>query len=492
NIYPTKLNLCFSFSILYKLFHPITLSQITTIDKLKLCAQSGDIECLYTLIQEDPHLLDHFDAIPFIDTPLHVAASDGNTQVAIEIMRLKPSFSWKLNQHGFSPIHLALQNMHTGTVLRFVNINKDLVRVKGREGLTPLHFATQNGDIDLLAKFLSLCPESIEDVNIQSETALHIAVKCKQFEALQVLVGWLWRTRHESALHQQKLILNGMDESGNTILHISTLSNEPQVCFVLLHLFVFHVNLEGLSYKDSPFPLCEFSMFWIINDVMDLFLKQIVRLLIKSIIDLNAKNMEGWTALDIADNQTQVDNKEIKDMLSGAGALGSSSLPAVTTLADKLKSDITFNERIAVSIIRNRKNTSNGTRNALLVVAVLIATTTYQAVLSPPGGISQDDQASKGKVVMDTVTFLGFWFFNTTALLASTAVIYLLLPSGGISKLLFAPLYLFSYCYLWSMAFISPNFACFFVNLVLLFLLSLFFVGGTLVYDRVTKLLRGV
>ncbi|KAJ7969022.1 Ankyrin repeat protein [Quillaja saponaria] len=414
-------------------------------DKLKLCAQSGDIDCLYTLIQEDPHLLEHFDAVPFIATPLHVAASDGNTQVAIEIMRIKPSFSWKLNQHGFSPIHLALQNMHTGTVLRFVNINKDLVRVKGREGLTPLHFATQNGDIDLLAKFLSLCPESIEDVNIQSETALHIAVKCKQFEALQVLVGWLWRTRHESALHQQKSILNRKDESGNTILHISALANEPQV----------------------------------------------VRLLLKSIIDLNAKNLEGWTAFDIVENQTQANNKEIKDMLHNAGALGASSLPSVTTLADKLRSDITFNERIAVSVIRNRTNMSNDTRNALLVVAVLIATTTYQAVLSPPGGISQDDQANKGKVVMDTVTFLGFWFFNTTALLASTAVIYLLLPSGGISKLLFAPLYLFSYCYVWSMAFISPNFACFFVNLVLLFLLSLFFVGGTLFYDKVTKLLGG-
>jgi hypothetical protein len=30
-------------------------------------------------------------------------------------------------------------------------------------------------------------------------------------------------------------------------------------------------------------------------------------------------------------------------------------------------------------------------RNALLVVAVLLITVTYQAVLSPPGGLWQDD-----------------------------------------------------------------------------------------------------
>ena len=208
-------------------------------NRLKAAAELGDINLLYALIQEDPHVLEHFDLIPFAETPLHVAASAGHLQFATEIMRLKPSFALKLNQQGLSPIHLALKHGQKRMVLRFVDINKDLVRVKGREGLTPLHFASEIGDIDLLANFLLACPDSIEDVNVRSETALHIAVKIKQREALQVLVGWLKRTRQRCARQIEETILNWKDEAGNTILHISALLNDLQVCFYLYLEFNF-------------------------------------------------------------------------------------------------------------------------------------------------------------------------------------------------------------------------------------------------------------
>lgn len=103
----------------------------TSDDKLKVAAQEGDISLLYTLIQEDLHVLDHMDLTPFAETPLHIVACVGHLQFATEIMRLKPSFAWNM------------------AVLGFVDINKNLVRVKGRDGLTPLHFASQTGEVDL-------------------------------------------------------------------------------------------------------------------------------------------------------------------------------------------------------------------------------------------------------------------------------------------------------------------------------------------------------
>ena len=99
-------------------------------------SQTGNIDALYALIQEDPYLLQHIDQVPFIDTPLHIVASAGKLDFAVEIMNLKPSFARKLNQFGFSPLHLALQNEQIHLVLRLVNIDKDLVRVKGKEGIT--------------------------------------------------------------------------------------------------------------------------------------------------------------------------------------------------------------------------------------------------------------------------------------------------------------------------------------------------------------------
>ena len=90
-------------------------------------------------------LLECIDELPFINTPLHIAASYGNIQFGLELMNLKPSFARKLNPNGFSPIHFALQNGHIELVRQLLQLDGDLVRVKGRERLTPLHYVVESG-----------------------------------------------------------------------------------------------------------------------------------------------------------------------------------------------------------------------------------------------------------------------------------------------------------------------------------------------------------
>lgn len=198
--------------------------------RLREASQAGNIDALYALIQENPYVLQHIDKVPFVDTPLHVAASAGKLSFAVEIMNLKHSFARKLNQFGFSPLHLALQNEQIQLVLRLVNIDKDLVRVKGKEGITPLHFVTRQGNLDVMVEFLKACPYCIEDVNVRGETALHIALQSNMFEALEVLLGWLQKSHHEKAKYWENEILNWKDNEGNTILHIAAARNLPEVC----------------------------------------------------------------------------------------------------------------------------------------------------------------------------------------------------------------------------------------------------------------------
>ena len=114
-----------------------------------------------------------------------------------------------------------------------VEINIDLVQVKGKEGLTPLHFVCQcvrEGNITLLLNLLKPCPDSIEDVNVRSETALHIALRHRNFRALRVLLGWLKRDVRKGARLLERFVLNWEDVAGNTILHISTLTGNKEVC----------------------------------------------------------------------------------------------------------------------------------------------------------------------------------------------------------------------------------------------------------------------
>ncbi|VVA32324.1 Hypothetical predicted protein [Prunus dulcis] len=250
--------------------------------RLKKAAQAGDIDFMYTLIKEDAKLLD-LNGVSYVDTPLHVAASEGHILFAMEIMRLKPSFARKSNQDGFSPIHLALQNGNTQMVLRLLDVDTGLVRVSGREGMTPLHYVAKEGNIELLLVFLSACPKSFEDVTIRNETALHIALKNGKVEAFELLVRWLTHACYEGVHQLEKRILNWKDDDGNTLLHIATIRDQPEE----------------------------------------------VKLLLNSKVDVNAKNSAGLTALDIIQHQSSSDNIKIRTMLYCVGAQEGASLPNV-------------------------------------------------------------------------------------------------------------------------------------------------------------------
>ncbi|KAI8029176.1 Ankyrin repeat-containing protein BDA1 [Camellia lanceoleosa] len=77
--------------------------------RLMEAAQAGDISLMYGCIQEYPKILDGIDETPFVDTPLHIAASARHAHFALEMMKLKPSFGGKLNPQGLSPLDLALR-----------------------------------------------------------------------------------------------------------------------------------------------------------------------------------------------------------------------------------------------------------------------------------------------------------------------------------------------------------------------------------------------
>ncbi|KAL3530132.1 hypothetical protein ACH5RR_009454 [Cinchona calisaya] len=307
-------------------------------------SQTGNTEAFYALLQQNPYLLDDIDKIPFVDTPLHISASAGFTHFALEILTLKSSFGKKLNPDGFSPIDLALRFGHAQTVKRLVDNDPHLIGVKGKERFTALHYVAEVDDVDLLAEFLVKSPKSVEDLTIRGETAVHVAVRNRNVRALKVLLGFLQLTEKEK-------ILNWEDENGDTVLHIAASTN----------------NIE------------------------------VVRLLVGK-VNINHKNQAGLTALDIAIEHSNpaADGKQIERILGSAGGRSSSTVPKIDSLADVLSSNVSsstrklfkHNTQVELGNFGGLNNLSGDTRNALLVVAVLITTATYQAMLSPPGGFS--------------------------------------------------------------------------------------------------------
>ncbi|XP_059654743.1 ankyrin repeat-containing protein BDA1-like [Cornus florida] len=218
------------------------------VQRLNAHAQDGNIEGLCAVIGVDPHVLEGIDKIPFVETPLHVAASAGQVHFAIEIFSLKPSFGRKLNPNGLSPLHLAVPSglaepltraQQAETAIRLINIDRELIRVQGRGRMTPLHYAAERNKFDLLAEFLCACPLSIEDLTIRGETALHVAVRNGSFTTSEVILGWHrkiderfnWTYIPYQFLLREtyKGVLRWKNEDGDTALHIAASTNQPKV-----------------------------------------------------------------------------------------------------------------------------------------------------------------------------------------------------------------------------------------------------------------------
>ena len=153
---------------------------------------------------------------------------------------------------------------------------------------------------------------------------------------------------------------------------------------------------------------------------------------------VNVKNLEGKTALDILQEQTQV-NREMEVKLRHAKALTASSLPTITSYVDYLMQHKDKFRRFRTSFARDVIRISDENRNALLVVAVLLITISYQALLSPPGRLWQDDykpetnQTTAAHKAGKSIAFIKsgyplFLIFNTLTFFSSCAITCLLLP----------------------------------------------------------------
>ena len=194
-------------------------------------------------------------------------------------------------------------------------------------------------------------------------------------------------------------------------------------------------------------------------------------------VNINEKNLEGKTALDILEGQRRqgVDNSEMGVILESAGALTASSLPTVTSsYAHYLRmpgicevAKLTFmNDKVMRSI-------SDEKRNAFLVVVALLVTVTYQAAITPPGGLWQDDlfkpnttdvlrrnpddlyklnitapHRAGSAIAWQNIRFVIFLISNSAIFHFSTLVMVVLVapvPGFGIPLALFSPFLILSY-----------------------------------------------
>ncbi|CAL5438467.1 unnamed protein product [Camellia sinensis] len=226
---------------------------------------------------------------------------------------------------------------------------------------------------------------------------LHIAAMEGHGGILEVLVGTI--------PHAARVRL----DSGETILHLCVKHQQLNTLSLLLHRIP---DPEFVNAKDNDgntilHVAVSGQQFEIVKHVLQ-----------NTKIDVNATNAYGHTAMDIlflAQNGADSEglHVNIEDFLRNSKA--------------KRAKDLVQGEWISKK------------REALMIVASLIATMAFQAGVSPPGGVRQDDSDGHiaGKAVMTPVLYPYFLRANTIGLVSSLSIILLLISGLPFRKRLF-------------------------------------------------------
>ncbi|KAL1531343.1 ankyrin repeat-containing protein ITN1-like [Salvia divinorum] len=366
--------------------------------RLAEAAFRGDLNELQKIMVEDPLILDKITASCTDETPLHAAAVLGHLSFVIELLNRKPELATESDSRGCSPLHLAAAKGHANVVKELLLVNSGVASMRNLDGRTALHVAALKGREGVLVELVGLAPGLTRVLTDRGETGLHLCVKWNRYEAAKLLGEEMSKAK---ASDNGRLV-NWKDYDGNTALHIAVAKKQFEMIKYLIQL-------------DE--------------------------------VDVNALNKNRLTALDLL-RQSPRDTRdmEIEHALLSSGALSAKDMHLITDEGKSHRRLSSLQSRVEKPVVTERKPTDwlGRRRSALMVVASLIATVAFQAGLTPPGGVWEDDyyvnengQAvsnphSAGHSVMayqEPTVYGAFMILNTIAFLASLSII-LLLVSG--------------------------------------------------------------
>ncbi|KAK3436046.1 hypothetical protein EUGRSUZ_C00702 [Eucalyptus grandis] len=312
-------------------------------DELYEAAVKGNVASLLELLEKDKLLLDRIMTGNRTETPVHIAAMLGHLKFVEEVLARKPELVKEQDSQSSTPLHLAAAKGYFNIVTSLLRVYPEICFVRDKYERNPIHVAAMKGHVDVLELLVRTKPDAARSVIEHGQTILHLCVKHNRLEALKLLMDIL----------DDNHFINLGDDCGDTILHLAVANRQT---------------------------------------------KTIVFLIDKG-VDPNIKNSRGFTALGLLAQGQSVER--VSEIMH--------SVPQISENLDPSKQTVYANNMVTAfhppvgedDKSKAKRKWQNNMHKTLVVVAVLLATMAFQASITPPGGLWQDnDGHSAGESIM--------------------------------------------------------------------------------------------
>ncbi|XP_034680633.1 ankyrin-3-like isoform X3 [Vitis riparia] len=413
---------------------------------LHVAAQFGQADCVKWILQlPSSSLLQQPNEKG--DTPLHLAAREGHltvVKVLIDAAKVGDAESGAaadctvmlrmINKDNDTALHEAVRNHHPEVVKLLIQEDPDFTYGANTEGNTPLYIAAEWGFVDLVHMILDNCSSPAHD-GVNGRTALHAAVILNNEAMTKKILEW------KSDLTKE------LDQNGWSPLHFAAYvgcnptivmqlldkSNEHQYVVYLgvkddeignrtaLHIAARRGHVDLVKVLVSHFPDCCEKVDDKGNNVLHLIMPKKIfvtsglsnnpRLRMRGL--MNEKNAEGTTPLHLLHNSplskgvnyfpppettfTWILDTFVRSRRRRTPSfrVGIRPLGSLEVKEDMDSSDSKGSEEISESKESEEISKLKKTMESHMIVAALIATVTFAAGFTLPGGYIPDKGISR-------------------------------------------------------------------------------------------------
>nr|CAN64529.1 hypothetical protein VITISV_042011 [Vitis vinifera] len=274
----------------------------------------------------------------------------------------------QIDKHGRTPLHYAASIGYLKGVQTLLGQSNFGLYLRDDEGFLPIHVASMRGYVDVIKELLQVSFDSIELLSKHGENILHVAAKYGKDN----VVNFVLRKKGLENL------INEKDKGGNTPLHLATMHAHPKVVNYLTWDKRVDVNLvNNMKARLLSTLLYQWSIQ--LHFTSNIFISTTQRLI--------------WTALKS----------------TGARPAGNSKVPPKPP---KSPNTDEYKDRV----------------NTLLLVSTLVATVTFAAGFTMPGGYNSSDPSAGMAIFLMRNMFHMFVICNTismyTSILAAIILIW--------------------------------------------------------------------